>query len=97
LGREENEMLAVLLTIVSGDGLSTPFCARAGGQPIDVGGHAAPLLADFDGDGSEDLLVGQNRGGMLLLHRNHGRCGAPQFEEGEVVLAGGAPASVAPG
>jgi hypothetical protein len=90
-------MLALLLAIVAGDGLSKPFCARASWQPIDVGGHAAPLLADFDGDGSEDLLVGQNHGGLLLLHRNHGRCGAPTFDAGVVVLAGGVPASVAPG
>lgn len=90
-------MLGVLLAIVSGDGLSTPFCAQAGGQPIDVGGHAAPLLADFDGDGHEDLLVGQNRGGGLLLYPNRGRCGAPQFDAGEIVLAGGVAASVPPG
>ena len=37
--------------------LAPPVRITAGGQPIDVGGHSAPFLGDFDGDG----CVGQAR------------------------------------
>ena len=40
--------------------LAPPVRLEADGKPIDVlGGHAAPSVADLDGDGVRDLLVGQ--------------------------------------
>src|SRR5262245_58207393 len=39
---------------------ATPVKIEAKGGPIDVEiGHAAPFYGDFDGDGLNDLLVGQ--------------------------------------
>ncbi len=49
----------VLLLLLGGE-LDAPVRLESSGQPIDVkGGHAAPALADLDGDGVQDLLVGQ--------------------------------------
>jgi hypothetical protein len=49
----------LLLLLVGGD-LEAPVRLESKGQPIDVpGGHAAPAVADVDGDGIPDLLVGQ--------------------------------------
>ncbi|MCI0747754.1 MAG: hypothetical protein L0Y58_20295, partial [Verrucomicrobia subdivision 3 bacterium] len=46
--------------------LQPPFRVEAGGKPIDVEiGHAAPWVADFNGDGKFDLLVGQFGNGKL--------------------------------
>lgn len=67
-----------------------PFRVKAGDQYIDVDiGHAAPLFVDFDGDGLEDLLVGQFGEGKLRIYKNHGTKGNPIFKDFEWFKAGG--------
>lgn len=70
---------------------------EADGKPIDVfGGHAAPALADLDGDGVRDLLVGQFLGegtstlceATMRSYRNAGTDKAPRFE-GFQYMSGG--------
>ena len=71
-------------------GLKTPFPITAKGQPIDVEiGHAAPWVADFNGDQKPDLLVGQFRGGKLRLYPNMGTARAPRFTTFAWFRAGG--------
>jgi len=56
---------------------------EAGGKPIDTDvGHAAPFVADFDGDGVRDLLVGQFGDGILWIFRNLGTDAAPKLAAG---------------
>ncbi|MHC4342758.1 MAG: FG-GAP repeat domain-containing protein [Planctomycetota bacterium] len=60
-----------------------PVRIEAGGRPIDTEvGHAAPLVADFDGDGIRDLLVGQFGGGILWIFRNEGTNIRPKLAAG---------------
>ena len=66
----------------SGD-LLPPVRIEAMGKPIDTDiGHAAPLVADWDGDGTRDLLVGQFGDGILWIFRNEGTDAAPRLAKG---------------
>jgi hypothetical protein len=64
--------------------LAAPVRIEADGKPIDTGqiGHAAPGVADIDGDGVQDLLVGQFRDGTLRIYRNVGTNAEPKLAAG---------------
>jgi hypothetical protein len=62
--------------------LAAPVKIMAGGKPIDVDiGHAAPCVADWNGDGVLHLLVGQFGDGKLRIYRNVGTKDKPQFDK----------------
>ena len=65
-----------------GDEFQKPIQLTAGGKPIDVQrtGHSAPFVGDFDGDGLNDLLVGEFHEGRLRIFRNVGSNQMPKFE-----------------
>jgi len=63
--------------------LLPPVRLEADGKPIDTAvGHAAPFVADFDGDGVKDLLVGQFGDGILWIYRNVGSNAEPKLAAG---------------
>jgi hypothetical protein len=63
--------------------LQPPIRLVAAGKPIDTDvGHAAPFVADFDGDGVKDLLVGQFGGGNLWIYKNVGSNERPRLAAG---------------
>jgi len=63
--------------------LAPPLRIEAAGKPIDTEvGHAAPFVCDFDGDGVQDLLVGQFKGGVLWIYRNGGTNAEPKLAAG---------------
>jgi hypothetical protein len=57
----------------------TPRRLKAGGEPIKVNGDAAPVVADWDGDGKPDLIVGAEDG-SVVWYRNAGTGGTPELE-----------------
>ena len=68
-----------------------PVRLEAAGKPIDTEvGHAAPLVVDFDGDGKNDLLVGQFGDGLLWFYKNIGTNARPKYAAG-VKFKGGRP------
>jgi hypothetical protein len=46
---------------------------------IDVGGSAAPVFLDFDGDGDQDLFVGTQSPARVRHYRNNGTPSSPSF------------------
>ncbi len=81
--------------------LHAPLQVLAADKPINVGsGHAAPFLADMDGDGLKDLLVGQfgdkntEGEGALRIYKNVGKKGQPRFTDFQYFRAGGEVAKV---
>ena len=70
-----------------------PVRVKAGGAPIRVEapGYAAPCLADVDGDGKPDLLVGQFNGGKIQVFKG---LGGGKFAKGTWLQADGKAAEV---
>src|SRR5436305_11680393 len=106
-GGGRNMILALALSLLglappaAGDQSSEllpPVRLEAAGKPIDTAiGHAAPFVADFDGDGVPDLLVGQFGGGLLKIYRNVGTAAAPKLAAGVTFQAGGKDGTVPTG
>lgn len=59
----------------------TLFVADADGDLVVPYGYSSPAMADFDGDGAKDLIVG-NAEGELYYYRNMGTHAAPAFVTG---------------
>lgn len=60
----------------------SPERIKIGDKAIDVDvGHAAPFVADMNGDGKKDLLVGQFGSGKLRVFYNVGTDKAPKFDK----------------
>ena len=75
--------------------LLPPVRVDAEGRYIDAqAGNAAPFVADFDGDGVFDLLVGQRGQCKLLVFLNTGSNKSPRLGESTFFKAGGAEASL---
>jgi hypothetical protein len=51
---------------------ASPVRLEAGGKfvSVEAPGYACPTVADVDGDGAEDLVVGQFAGGRLQFFKN---------------------------
>ena len=67
------------------------------GKPISVEspGYACPTMADVDGDGVEDLVVGQFSGGAMHFYRNlAGADELPRFADGGWIESNGVRAVV---
>jgi hypothetical protein len=86
-------VLVASATAQGSNELEQPFRLKAGAEWIDTGAyiaHAGPLFADYDGDGLEDLLVG-NFKGHIQLYKNTGKRGAPVLEDHGLMKTGGEP------
>ncbi len=78
------------------DVFETPVRLEADGKVIDTGrmsGHSGPTMADVDGDGLADLVVG-SFGGKFQVYKNIGAPGKPLYSYIGLLQAGGTDAQV---
>ncbi len=81
----------------SGYAFEAPVRLTAKGEPIavDAPGFACPTVADVDGDGADDLVVGQFASGKMKFFRNLASAGqVPQYDEAAWIQSQGKPAEV---
>ena len=76
-----------------------PVAIEANGAPINVGagGNASPFLVDWNGDGKQDLLLGQFNGGKVRFYENIGENFAPEFGYFQYLQADGSDISLSSG
>jgi hypothetical protein len=76
-----------------------PVAIEAGGTPINVGtgGNASPFVIDWDGDGKQDLLLGQYSGGKIRFYQNTGTNYDQAFTDFSYLQADGADISLSSG
>jgi len=68
-----------------------PVAIEAYDVPINVGsgGNASPFVVDWNGDGAQDLLLGQFTNGKVRFYPNVGTNFAPEFGDFEYLKADG--------
>ena len=76
-----------------------PTPIQAGGVNINVGygGNASPFMIDWDGDGKQDLLLGQFDQGRIRFYSNTGTHFNPTFASFVYLQAGGSYISLSSG
>jgi hypothetical protein len=62
---------------------------QAANQALDVGTYAIPCVADWNGDGRKDLLVGYQTAGKIAVYLNTGSDASPVFTTAVNLQAGG--------
>ena len=72
-------------------GAPVRLTAGDGFVKVEAPGYAAPCLADVDGDGKKDLVVGQFADGKMKVHKN---LGGGKLAEGRWLEVDGAVAEV---
>ena len=75
---------------------ASPVAIEASGVAINVGygGNASPFVVDWNGDGKQDLLLGQFDGGKIRYYENIGENFAPVFGDFVYLQADGSDISL---
>ena len=97
-----NRNLSCLLVLLAAGAFAqtpefdVPVALEANGTPINVGtgGNASPFMIDWNGDGKQDLLLGQYLSGKVRYYENIGENFDPVFGDFVYLQADGADISL---
>jgi len=100
-----NMKLSVLLALLAAATFAqtpvfdAPVAIEANGSAINVGygGNASPFVVDWNGDGKQDLLLGQFNSGRVRFYENVGENFAPVFGDSVYLQADGSDISLSSG
>jgi hypothetical protein len=83
--------LLALVAFAQTPEFDAPVAIEANGSPINVGlgGNASPFVVDWNGDGKQDLLLGQYNGGKVRFYENIGENFTPVFGDSTFLQADG--------
>lgn len=89
-------MLFAAKTFAQTPVFDAPSAIQANGVPINVGygGNASPFMVDWNGDGKQDLLLGQYDLGKIRFYANIGENYDPVFGDFVYLQADGADVSL---
>ena len=93
VGAEDGYVRALRLVRRTEDGVPVvgpPGRLQEYGAHLSAGAKACPNVVDWDGDGRDDLVIG-NAAGQVLLSRSTGSGDAPQFTPPQPFVAGARP------
>lgn|GEM_PF-2171219 len=90
VGAEDGYVRALRLARRTAEGVPVvepPARLQEYGAPLSVGAKACPSVLDWDGDGRDELVLG-NAAGQVLLARNAGTRAEPRFGPPQPLIAG---------
>jgi hypothetical protein len=89
-------LLLALAALAEPPVFDAPVAIEANGTPINVGtgGNASPFVVDWNGDGKQDLLLGQYLYGKIRFYANTGTNFDPAFGDFAYVQADGSDISL---
>ena len=90
-------LLLPLLSLADLPLFREPVIVQADGVTLDVGVISDPFMIDWDGDGLDDLLVGQFSPGKVSFYKNIGTSVNPVFTFSNYLQADGVDIAVSAG
>jgi hypothetical protein len=82
-------LLFVSLSAAQAPSFEPSYRLECAGTDIDVGYYAAPFVVDWDGDGVQDLILGQYSSGYIRFYKNEGTNESPVLNSFSYLQADG--------
>ncbi len=90
-------VLAAGLCMAQAPAYQSYYYQECAGTVIDVGYYGAPCIADWDGDGNKDMILGIFTGGNIRFYGNENANDSPVFNSYSTLKADGVTISLPSG
>ena len=82
-------LVAAALCMAQAPAYQSFYYQQCAGTAIDVGYYGAPCIADWDGDGTKDMVLGIFSGGAIRFYANDNTNDSPVFNSFTTLKADG--------